>query len=425
MKKDRFNNKVIIAMKINDLGAKYCLFCKQLLTDKSEIKLQHHIACAQDITSFNKNSSQAFQKIQQSFGITSLEIENSGFPEQGMCKFKIDNQGDIISVFFRNYALNTLPETISSLSKLEKLSIRYSPIDYYDRATVPQQLRELPEEICNLHNLQHLDFTECRMKTLPDNFGDLTNLKIANFEGNAINEIPHSFGNLQKLMFLNLSNNKISKVPEEIFDLKNLKHLNLKENRIKEIPDSIGNLKNLSTLDLRTNELKTLSRSFFELPDLKNIFLDKNQLQHLPDEIGKLTNLQVLNVDGNEKLQSLPMTIAELSELRKLFLAGTNIRNFPDAIGSLKKLHTIGLSYKQTVNFSKFAKDLPNLKKVIIYPVAYRDFGWDRWEHKYHYSPLRNLSKLPMKSVRESFKELMQNGCAIYQLSDTNVNNSW
>ena len=84
---------VVITVKINDSEAKYCIYCKQLLINESEIKLQHHIACAQDVKTFNKNSTQVFKKIKHAFRITNLETENEGFPEQGICKFKFNDHG--------------------------------------------------------------------------------------------------------------------------------------------------------------------------------------------------------------------------------------------------------------------------------------------------------------------------------------------
>lgn len=412
-------------MAINKSEKIFCKFCKQILSDDHEKDLQYHVVCEQQVQEFNVRKLQALEKIKFAFGIDSLETENEAFPEHGICKYKFINQGENFEVFFRNYALKSVSTTIDSLSHLEKLSIRYSPDDYYDRATVPHQLSSLADQFCILSNLRHLDLTECKLKKLPDCFGDLINLETVTLNKNLLNDLPRSFKNLQNLLTLDLSSNELVNVSNDIFELKNLCNLNLKGNNITSVPDSFGNLDNLSTLDLGSNELTSLPITTWDLKNLRNLFLDQNNLKFLPKAIGNLTKLQVLNLDGNNKLQLLPKSIVKLISLQKIFLGGTSIVDFPKTMSALVNLNTIGLSYKQTVGFSTFAKDLPNLKKVIIYPIAYRNFGWDRWLHKYHYPPFEKLSKLPTESVQKCFEELRNNGCKIHMLSDKYETNSW
>lgn len=69
----------------------------------------------------------------------------------------------------------------------------------------------LPEEICNLKDLEELD--------LP---------------GSSIEHIPDCIGEMKFLRYLNLNSNRIKAVPESIIKLKNLEYLDLENNDISE-----------------------------------------------------------------------------------------------------------------------------------------------------------------------------------------------
>ena len=102
-----------------------------------------------------KSKFKAIAKIKSVFGINKLVTENKKFPLPGRCKYKNDDQGEIIEVFFKDYALENLPDSIASLYKLQKLSIRYTEDGLYERTTTPKQLIKLPNSFCDLKNLRH------------------------------------------------------------------------------------------------------------------------------------------------------------------------------------------------------------------------------------------------------------------------------
>jgi len=87
------------------------------------------------------------------------------------------------------------------------------------------QIEEIPKEIGQLHNLQHLDLMY-----------------------NQIEEIPKEIGQLHNLQELLLDNNQIEKIPKEIGQLHELQKLSLSDNQIKEIPKEIGQLHNLQEI---------------------------------------------------------------------------------------------------------------------------------------------------------------------------------
>src|SRR5437868_3226847 len=74
------------------------------------------------------------------------------------------------------------------------------------------------------------------------NFFNLTNIDVIDHQ---IKEIPESIGQLVNLQQLWLSYNKIKEIPESIGQLVNLQELWLYNNKIKKIQESIGQLVNL------------------------------------------------------------------------------------------------------------------------------------------------------------------------------------
>lgn len=393
--------------------------------------------------------SQAFDKIKEAFAISSITTKSKSIPGHGICKFKYNDQGDITEVSFRNYDIKNLPESITSLSKLEKLIISKSVVKYKERNfqyiqkktksnAVPISIT-LPNNFGDLKNLKHLDFTRNllglhesngsfiahRVGVLPDSFGELINLQTVTFKSCLLFDLPDSFRNLQNLLSLDLSWNSFTSFPQVITELKNLKVLNFaglfpyffqNTNYIKILPGSIEKLTNLLILNLRRNELKNLPDSIGNLKNLRTLYVDKCNLKFLPDTIGKLRNLQVLNVDGNRNLQTLPESMDKLRGLQKLFLGGTGILNLPENLTKLSNLTTIGLSLNQIKSFSKFAMDFPKLKKIIIYPMAYVTYGWDKRLN--YYPPVEKISKLHSISVQRCLKELKNNGCLIQMYID-------
>lgn len=363
----------------------------------------------------SKKKLEPIDKIKKAFGIKKLVVKNEHFHFPGRCLYKCNDQSDIIEVFFTDYSKLSLSDSIASLSKLEKLSIRYSEYDYGDKGVwMLTHLSKLPEGFYSLKNLRHLDLTRAKISFFSEMLGNLTNLKIATFEGNYyLKNLPDSFKNLSNLLTLDLSWNTFDSIPETVFGLKKLKNLNIKQNNINFIPDSFEKNSELSILDLGRNNLVSIPNSIGHLRNLRCLFVDKNTLRFIPESIGNLTKLQVLNVDNNETLHHLPDSIEKLTSLQKLYLGGTGIKDIPESIVKLVNLKTMGLSLNQTDSFSKFGLELPNLSKIIIYPKNYRTWpSWYSVDHIYYHKPLEDFTKIP-PSARSFFKELKNRGYTI------------
>jgi Leucine-rich repeat (LRR) protein len=114
------------------------------------------------------------------------------------------------------------------------------------------KLKEIPEEVFTLTNLQYLVLKKNKIREIPAEIAALTKLRVLDMSRNLIEEIPPAIGSCIELRTIILNQNRINTMCAEIGNLKNLKSLDLWGNEIDELPAEIGKLQeNLDYLDLR------------------------------------------------------------------------------------------------------------------------------------------------------------------------------
>lgn len=114
------------------------------------------------------------------------------------------------------------------------------------------KLKEIPEEVFTLTNLQYLVLKKNKIREIPAEIAALTKLRVLDMSRNLIEEIPPAIGSCIELRTIILNQNRIHTMCAEIGNLKNLKSLDLWGNEIDELPAEIGKLQeNLDYLDLR------------------------------------------------------------------------------------------------------------------------------------------------------------------------------
>lgn len=141
-----------------------------------------------------------------------------------------------------------------------------------------RRLASLPESICQLPDLQHLQLQGNFLTKLPENFGELATLKVLNLSQNQLVELPGNFGQLVALCFLYLQDNSLTSLPESFGQLEALQHLNLEHNRLKRLPKTFVQLKMLQVLRLDDNELTCLPAGLDQLSLLRVATVDQNPL---------------------------------------------------------------------------------------------------------------------------------------------------
>ena len=122
------------------------------------------------------------------------------------------------------------------------------------RRNARQLTGEIPTELANLPNLQHLSLGSNQLTgQIPLELGNLSNLQYLLLGSNQLTgEIPTELGNLSNLRYLFLGSNQLTgQIPTELGKLSSLMNLQLQSNQLsEEIPMELGNLAYLRVLDL-------------------------------------------------------------------------------------------------------------------------------------------------------------------------------
>jgi len=238
--------------------------------------------------------------------------------------------GRVVELHLSGRKLKELPEIITQLKNLEIFSISSNSLD------------ALLNWIGGFKKLKLFRVNNNKLVDLSSSIGSLSSLEKLVAFNNEIIGLPDSIGNLSSLKVLDLFNNQIEILPMSIGKLSSLEELILYENKLNALPESIGNLKSLETLDLAQNDIKTISKSIGKLNSLKTLILSDNNLDNLPDEVGSLSNLKILGLSNN-CVNSLPNSFENLVSLREMYLDGNPLAKIPEYIYELPNLTILSI----------------------------------------------------------------------------------
>jgi GTPase SAR1 family protein len=127
----------------------------------------------------------------------------------------------------RGFRLAKIPDEIRSLKSLKRLRL-----DALDLPEFPAWLSELP--------LEYLGAIDNRLSKLPPTFSQLQNLKHIDLSWNTnLKEIPDEIFNMHSLETLRLNRCKIQRIPTKILDLKNLILLDVVRNPLEDPPEEV------------------------------------------------------------------------------------------------------------------------------------------------------------------------------------------
>ncbi len=148
------------------------------------------------------------------------------------------------------YVINYVTKQINSyiISELENMIGKPIPkVNEIERDTFGMVLDD--------NKILGLGLYECRLKNLPEPILKLTNLQILDLSWNQLTTLPESFGTLKSLQELDLQDNQLTTLPESFGDLKSLQELELNDNKLKTLPESFYILNNLIYLNIENNPL--------------------------------------------------------------------------------------------------------------------------------------------------------------------------
>lgn len=155
-----------------------------------------------------------------------------------------------------------LKEALANPDQVIKLSLR------------KQGLKEFPQQILKLKNLQYLDLSKNKLESLPDSIITLTQLQILIVSKNNLLALPNTIGGLKNLKILKASQNQIARIPYSFGELESLEYLDMWDNELDYFPESMSKLKNLQTMDLRNILINQEHQNYIQnlLPNTKIYF---------------------------------------------------------------------------------------------------------------------------------------------------------
>ena len=134
-----------------------------------------------------------------------------------------------------------------------------------------------------------LDLSGKKLKQVPDEIRRLPNLNALDLSGNKLKELPAWLGELQSMQEFRASRNKLAAFPEAICRWRALKRLDLSRNALTGLPKCMGQLKQLVSLDLWDNDLADFPKELVGMDALH--FLDLRNIQYSEEEMERIRGL--------------------------------------------------------------------------------------------------------------------------------------
>ncbi|XP_019614111.1 PREDICTED: malignant fibrous histiocytoma-amplified sequence 1 homolog [Branchiostoma belcheri] len=245
---------------------------------------------------------------------------------------KSGKQRTLLTLDLFRQNLRQLPDELYGLKELEALILG-------SNAHI-----ELPNELTKLTNLKVLSLANCNLATVPAAVMKLPQLKMLILSRNEKITLPDEMSGLTNLTALDLAGCKLDTLPPVVLQLPNLQELNLTGNTKTSLIDELYRIKNLKVLRLRDCNLNTVPPAVLKLPQLEELDLSGNRGIHLPDGLAGLTNIRVLKV-ATTGMTIVPPEVCRLIQLERLHLLGNQLQTLPAEIGQLTNVKHLDLSW--------------------------------------------------------------------------------
>ncbi|XP_034928177.2 putative disease resistance protein RGA3 [Populus alba] len=147
-----------------------------------------------------------------------FSVDIDGVSESKIDSFSRDARHSM--VVFRNYETDPLPATIHSLKKLRSLIV--------DGPRSSSMNADLSKLIANLSCLRTLKLSGCGIEKVSSNIGKLIHLRHVNLSRNEIRELPEEMCELYNMLTLDVSDcEELERLPDNIGRLVKLRHLSV------------------------------------------------------------------------------------------------------------------------------------------------------------------------------------------------------
>ncbi len=238
------------------------------------------------------------------------------------------------------------------------------------------------DSICSAENghITGLSLPHLKLRELPESIGLLSELEYLSIMGNELTSLPLSFSSLSNLKELELACNKLEYLPDlvysiaknhyakkyvkqgvksseapvlgllEIFkayEIENYAYLENIENDTNVLDfdefclykiNDHGNIIGIYIRELETVRISYFPRQICSLKRLKELVLSSCDINKIPKEIGNLDSLEYLDLRDNN-IEEIPQEIMKLKSLKHLNLKENNIRDLtPEIMRFFKNL---------------------------------------------------------------------------------------
>lgn len=276
----------------------------------------------------------------------------------------IKHPAKVTKLDLNNAHLPEFPVEVLALKKLTSLGMFRAIEPKIARSGMSIVAHVIPPEIGSLKGLTRLELGGLCMRTLPESIGSLGKLqKLSLNYCEQLVQLPKSLGKLKSLLELELGDTALKELPASIGDLKNLRSLNVSS--IKKLPDSITKLTKLRALHL-PRELEKLPKGFGKLAALEELSVSLPALRAIASELHKLTKLRELRISfGDEEGGlELPDELSALVGLRVLKAAFLNLTTLPASLVDLHELVELDVAGNQLKSLAPLVARLPKLKQL-------------------------------------------------------------
>src|SRR3990167_8375247 len=292
--------------------------------------------------------------------------------------YQLSSHSDLVDLNLDNQALGHIPDSISCLTQIQRLSLCNNSLPYISNFLELTNLNELvlannlldilPEELANLENLKLLNLNTNNFSTFPVIVCFLYQLEKFSIQSNKLYHIPSEIALLANLQILDVSKNHLNELPDELSQLTKLQELYASQNNLVTIPDFISDFIFLKKLDVSSNQLifvsdnlSTLNLSHFNCSDnpleyfhilftspesLCYLNLSKNKFIEFPFCIYQYSNLTELDFSFNSHFNSsiLPdVFFSVFLHLKILRVEACNLTAFPPSLFSISTLTELRL----------------------------------------------------------------------------------
>lgn len=134
-----------------------------------------------------------------------------------------------------------------------------------------------------------LDLSRHKLRQVPEEIRRLKNLNALDLGRNHLKDLPPWMNELQYMQEFSAGRNKFTKVPGAVCQWKHLKRLDMHQNRIEGLPKCMGGLKELYSLDLWSNDLEDFPDEISGMKALR--FLDLRVIQFSQKEMDRIGQL--------------------------------------------------------------------------------------------------------------------------------------